>query len=37
MWSNIILEFNKYILWNTNDIHAAVSEEFGIITETGLH
>jgi hypothetical protein len=36
MWSNIILEFNRYILWNINVIQAAVSEEFRIITETGL-
>jgi hypothetical protein len=27
----------KHILWNINDIRAAVSEEFRITTETGLH
>jgi hypothetical protein len=37
MWPNIILEFNRYILWNSNNIRAAVSEEFRIITETSLH
>jgi hypothetical protein len=37
MWPNIIVEFNRYMLWNINDIRAAVSEEFRIITETGLH
>jgi hypothetical protein len=36
MWPNIILEFNRY-MWNINAIRAAVSEEFRIITETGLH
>jgi hypothetical protein len=36
MWPNIILEFNSNILWNINDIRAAVSEEFQIITETDL-
>jgi hypothetical protein len=37
MWPNIILEFSRNLLWNINDIQAAVSEEFRIITETGLH
>jgi hypothetical protein len=37
MWPNIILEFNRYILWNITDIRAVFSEEFRIITETGLH
>jgi hypothetical protein len=37
MWPKIILEFNRNILWNINDVRAAVSEEFPIITETGLH
>jgi hypothetical protein len=32
MWPHIILEFNRYMLWNINDIRAAVSEEFRIIT-----
>jgi hypothetical protein len=37
MWPNIILEFNRYTLWNINVIRATVSEEFRFITETDLH
>jgi hypothetical protein len=37
MWPNIILEFIRNILSIINDIRAAVSEEFRIITETDLH
>jgi hypothetical protein len=37
MWLNIICEFKRNILWNINDIRAAVLEEFRIIKETGLH
>jgi hypothetical protein len=38
MWPNIILEFNRKILWiSIKVIRAAVSEEFRIITEIGLH
>jgi hypothetical protein len=32
MWPNIILELCRNLLWNINDIRAAVSEEFRIIT-----